>query len=105
MSFRKIFGSSLLRRGCLMAPSVGSGRPALNLLNMSATVVVLFRRRDCRNHIRGVDAVWIGIVGVDGNALAVMLDMIGTQIYSYFKSGPRCRGFGSGAGKPIEYFD
>ena len=37
--------------------------------------------------------------------LAVMLDMIGTQIYGYFKSSPGCRGFGSGAGKRIQCFD
>src|SRR5258705_11304870 len=31
--------------------------------------------------------------------------MIGTQIYGYLKSSPRCRSFGSGAGKRVKRFD
>ena len=69
-----------------------------------ATAVILFRRNG-RDYSRGVDLVGVDVVGVDRNRFAVMLDMIGSQIYGYFETSPRCRGFGSGAGKRIKCFD
>ena len=74
-------------------------------MSFATAVIPWLVHRDCCDHIRGVDIVGVGVVGVNGNALAVMLDMIGTQIYGYFKSSPRRCGFSSGAGKRVKRFD
>ena len=78
-------------RGCLIAPSVGGGRPALSRLNMSlATAVILwFVHRNCRDHIRGVDVVGVGIVGIDRDRFAVVFDMISYPNLWLFQIEPR----------------
>src|SRR5580765_8511251 len=105
MSCRKIFGSSLLRGGCLVTPSAG-GRPALSRLNMSLATAVIpwLVHRNCRDHIRGVDIVGVGVVGINRNRFAVMFGVT-SQVDRYFEASPGGRGLGAGAGQRIECLD